>query len=119
MTGTWQGRGCLEADRLADEDDVDAARRFLVDLEDLPDAAVLAVCGLGASILERQAVLVDPVMSRAQGRDEFLRADDEDDVGSPPGVGAELAARGRGNHEGSVPGDRVRAAERVIGLPAD
>jgi hypothetical protein len=57
--------GRLEADRLSDEHDVDAPGRFLVDLEDLPDAAVLAIGGLGASILERQAVLVDPLMSVA------------------------------------------------------
>jgi hypothetical protein len=32
-----------ERDRLTDEDDVDPPGRFLVDLEDLPDLAVLAV----------------------------------------------------------------------------
>ena len=40
--------GGLEADSLADEDDVDAAGQFLVDLEDLPDLAVLSVGGLRA-----------------------------------------------------------------------
>jgi hypothetical protein len=33
--------GGLEAGRLADEDDVDAAGHLLVDLEDFPDLAVL------------------------------------------------------------------------------
>src|SRR4051794_27545156 len=45
-----------EPDLLADEDDVDAAGQFLVDLEDLPDLAVLPVGGLGAGVLQRQAV---------------------------------------------------------------
>jgi hypothetical protein len=35
--------GGLEADLLADEDDVDAAGQLLVDLQDLPDLAVLPV----------------------------------------------------------------------------
>ncbi len=38
---TWPGS--LEADLLADEDDVDAAGQFLVDRQDLPDQAVLPV----------------------------------------------------------------------------
>jgi hypothetical protein len=40
------GSAVLEADLLADEDDVDAAGQFLVDLQDLPDLAVLPVGGL-------------------------------------------------------------------------
>jgi hypothetical protein len=53
--------GRSEADWLADEDEVDAAGQFLVDLEDLPDVAVLPVGGLRAGILELQAVQVDPL----------------------------------------------------------
>jgi hypothetical protein len=45
------GPGRSEADRLADENEVDAARQFLVDLEDLPDVAVLPVGGLRAAVL--------------------------------------------------------------------
>src|SRR5450755_2108729 len=84
--------GGLEADLLADEDDVDAAGQFLVDLEDLPDLAVLPVGGLRAGVFQRQAVLIDPLVRRCQRGHELLRADDEDDIGGAPGVGGELAA---------------------------
>src|SRR5450755_694491 len=84
--------GGLEADRLADEDDVDAAGQFLVNLEDLPDLAVLPVSGLRAAVFQRQAVLIDALMRRCQRRHELLRADDEDDIGGAPGVGGQLAA---------------------------
>jgi hypothetical protein len=52
---------------------MDAAGQFLVDFQDLPDLAVLAVGGLGAGIFQLQAVLVDPLMRGLQGRDELLR----------------------------------------------
>src|SRR4051794_9979395 len=81
-----------EPDGLSDEDDVDAAGILLVDLEDLSDAAVLPIRGVGSSVLEFQAVLVDPLAGRFQVGHELLRADDEDHVGCPPGVGGELAA---------------------------
>ena len=57
-----QDPGRSEAGRLPDEDDVDAARQLLVDLEDLADEAVLPVGGLRAGVLEYQAVLVDPLV---------------------------------------------------------
>jgi hypothetical protein len=60
----WLGR--LEADLLADEDDVDAAGQLLVDLQDLPDLAVLPVGDLRAGVLKRQAVPVDPFVRRCQ-----------------------------------------------------
>jgi hypothetical protein len=41
------------ADLLADEDDLDAAGQFLVDLEDLPDLAVLPVGGPRAGVFQR------------------------------------------------------------------
>jgi hypothetical protein len=44
---------------------VDAAGQFLVDLEDLPDLAVLPVGGLRAVVFQRQAVLIDPLVRRA------------------------------------------------------
>jgi hypothetical protein len=53
-----------KANDLADEDDVDAARELLVDLEDLADEAVLAVRGDGSGVLEFQAVLVDSLPCR-------------------------------------------------------
>jgi hypothetical protein len=84
--------GGLEADRLADEDDVDAAGQLLVDPEDFPDLAVLPVGGLRAGVFQRQAVLINALMRRCQRRHELLRADDEDDIGGAPGVGGELAA---------------------------
>jgi len=43
---------------------VDPARQFRVDLEDLADEAVLPVGGLRPGVLEHQAVLVDPLVSR-------------------------------------------------------
>ena len=78
---------------------MDAAGVLLVDLENLSDAAVLPVGGVGAGVLEWQAVLEDPLARRFQAGDELLRADDEDDVGGAPGVGGELAAGGRGDDE--------------------
>jgi hypothetical protein len=47
-SGCWlaahlAGLGRSESDRLADKDDMDAAGQFLVDFQDLPDLAVLAV----------------------------------------------------------------------------
>ena len=86
------GPGRSEAGRLPDEDDVDAAGLFLVDLQNLPDVAVLPVSGIRAGVLELQAVLVNPIVRRRQGGNELLRADDEDDAGGAPGVGGELAA---------------------------
>jgi hypothetical protein len=80
------GPGRSETGWLADEDDVDAAGQFLVDLQDLPDGAVLPVGGLRPGVLEFQAVLVDPLVRRLEVRDEFLRAGDEDDIGGAPGV---------------------------------
>ena len=41
---------------------MDAAGQLLVDLQDLPDRAVLPVGGLRAGVLEHQAVLVDPLV---------------------------------------------------------
>ena len=43
-------RRSSEADRLTDKDDVDAAGRFLVDLEDLADGAVHSVGGERANV---------------------------------------------------------------------
>jgi hypothetical protein len=81
---------------------VDPAGRFLVDLEDLPDGAVLAVGGKRASVLEFEAVLEDPLPRCIECRDELLRADDEDDVGGTPRQGCELTASGRGDDESSL-----------------
>jgi hypothetical protein len=50
------GPGGSVADRLADEDDVDPAGQFGVDLQDPPDLAVLPVGGLRAGVFQRQAV---------------------------------------------------------------
>src|SRR6185503_12110030 len=82
-----------KTDALADEDHVDAAWPLLVDLEDLADRAVLAVGSEGAGVLERQAVLEDPLTGRFRVGDELLRTDGEDHAGRAPGVGGELAAR--------------------------
>ena len=65
------GLGWSESDRLADKDDMDAAGKFLVDFQNLPDLTVLAVGGLGAGIFQLQAVLVDPLMRGLPGGDEL------------------------------------------------
>src|SRR5258706_5507608 len=84
--GWWLiGAGRSEADWLADEDEVDAAGQFLVDLEDLPDVAVLPVGGLRAGILELEAVLVDPLARRLEAWDDFLGTGDQDDRDGSPG----------------------------------
>lgn len=70
---------------------MDATRQVLVDLEDLPDRAVLSVRGGRSCVLENQAVLVDPLVGGFQRGDEFLRADDEADVGGSPAIGRELS----------------------------
>ncbi len=98
---------------------MDAVRELLVDLEDLADEAVLPVGRIRASVLERQAVLEDPLACRFRSRDELLRADDEDDVGRAPGIGGELATGGRSNEKSSLAGDCVDAAEGEVGLAAD
>jgi hypothetical protein len=98
---------------------VDTAGQFLVDLEDLAHLAVLPVGGLRAGVFQRQAVLVDPLVRCLQARDQLLRADDEDYVGRAPGVGGQLAARGRGDDQDAVARDGVDAAESVVGLAAD
>ena len=51
---------------------MDAAGVLLVDLEDLSDAAVLPVGGIGASVFEFQAVLDDPLVRRFQVGDELV-----------------------------------------------
>src|SRR5262245_16047965 len=79
-----RGGGASEADRLPDDDDVDAAGVLLLDLEDLSDAAVHAVGGERAGVLQFQAVLVDALARRFDRGHELLRADGEDDVGSSP-----------------------------------
>ncbi len=78
---------------------MDATGILLVDLEDLADAAVDAVGGVGACVLERQAVLDDALVGCLEIGLELLRPDDEDDVGRAPGVGGELAAGSGGDDE--------------------
>src|ERR1035441_6672551 len=90
--------GGLEADLLADEDDVNAAGPVLVDLEDLPDLAGLPVGGLRTGVFQRQAVLIDALMRRCQRRHELLRADHEDHIGRTPGVRGDLAAKSQKEH---------------------
>src|SRR5215471_1227709 len=91
--GRRSGLGVSEADRLADQNDMDAAGQFLVDLQDLPDLAVLPVGGDRAGVFKHQAVPVDPLTRGLEGGDELVRPGDEDDVGGTPGVGGKLAAR--------------------------
>ena len=64
---------------------MDATGQLLVDLQDLPDLAVLPVGGLRAGVFELEAVLVDPLVRGLQGGHQLLRPDDEDDIGRAPG----------------------------------
>jgi hypothetical protein len=102
-----------------DEHDVYPAGQLLVDFENLSNGAVLPVGGECASVLELEAVLEDPLACCVECRDEFLRADDEDDVRGAPGVGGELASRGGGDHACSLKRYGVDASEREIGLAGD
>ena len=52
----------------------------MVDDEDVVDAARHTVRFAGASVLEREAVLGDASQSGADIRDDFLSADDENDM---------------------------------------
>ena len=52
---------------------MDTPGQFGVDLQDLPDLAVLAVGGDRTGILQDQAVLVDPLVRCLQRGDELLR----------------------------------------------
>ena len=99
---TRVGSGCSETDGLPDQDDADPPGLLLVDLENLADEAVLPVGGVRAGVLEFQAVVIDAFMGGRQGRNELLRADDEDDMGGAPGVGGELAAGSRRDDQRSV-----------------
>src|SRR6476646_9847442 len=108
-----------EPDHPADQDDVDPAGQFLVDLEDLPDVAVLTVGGSGARVFELEAVLEDPLPCRVEGRDELLRADAKDHIRGTAGKPSKLTDGGRVNNDSSLPGPRVNATERVIGLARD
>jgi hypothetical protein len=74
-SGGYGALGGLETDSLADEDDVDPAGQFLMDLEDLPDLAVLSAGRLCAGVFQRQAVLIDPLVRGFQGGHQLLRAD--------------------------------------------
>src|SRR5712691_282447 len=106
----------LEAEDLVNEDDGDAAGRELaVDDEDLVNAAVHAIRRLGASILEREDVLVDAAETLLEVGHDLLRPHDEDQSPRTGDVGAELAATGRGREQRSTLGDRMHAAEHDVG----
>src|SRR5258706_255450 len=83
--------------------------------QELPGLAVLPVGGLRAGVFQRQAVLIDPLVRRCQCGHELLRADNKDHIGRTPGVGGKLTARRRSDHHGAVAGDRVHAAQRIVG----
>ena len=85
-----------------------------VDDEDLVHAAVHAIRRLGAGILEREDVLVDPAEALLEVGDDLLRPDDEDDAAGAAGVRPELAATRRGRDQRSGLGDRVHAAEHHV-----
>src|SRR5919112_60836 len=77
----------LEPEGFVDEDDGDAAGRVLtVDDEHLVYAAVHAIRRLGAGVLEREDVVVDPVMSLLEVGHDLLRPYDEDDAAGAAGV---------------------------------
>src|SRR3989442_11362368 len=117
----WGGHGgflhlrALEAEDLVNEDDGDAAGHELaVDDQDLVDAAVHAIRRLGTGILEREDVLVDAAETLLEVGHDLLRPDDEDQSPRTGGVGAELAATGRGREQRSILGDGMHAAEHDV-----
>src|SRR5438876_2575865 len=106
----------LEAEDLVNEDDGDAAGHELaVDDEDLVHAAVHAVRGLGAGILEREHVLVDAAETLLEVGHDLLRPHGEDQPPRTGHVGAELAATERGREQRSTLSNRMHAAEHDIG----
>jgi DNA-binding MarR family transcriptional regulator len=105
----------LEPEDLVDEDDGDPARDDLpVDDEDLVDAAVDAVGRLGAGVLEREGVLLDPAETLIEVRHDLLRADHEDHLPGPADVWTELAATHGGRDQRSGLGHRVDAAKHDV-----
>src|SRR2546426_3533082 len=113
----------LEAEDLVNENHRDAAgREFAVDDEHLVDAAVHAICSLGASILERKDVFVDAAEAFLEVGHDLLRPNNEDDSSGTSDVGTELAPTRRGRNQRPRLGDRVHAAEHDVGRrgePAD
>src|SRR5688500_4183089 len=106
----------LEPEDVVHEDEGDTAGNDLaIDHEDLVHAAVNAVRGLGARVLQREGVLVDAAETLLQVGHDLLRPGDEDDAPGTACVRPELAATVRCRHDASGFGDRVDAAEHQIG----
>src|SRR6266566_9025328 len=105
----------LEPQDLVDEDDGDALGDDLaIDHEDLVHGAVDAVRRLGAGILHRERVVVDPAQAFLEVRHDLLRPHHEDDSPGAAGVRSELTAAHRGRQQRSGLGDRVDAAEHHL-----
>src|SRR6266545_5033638 len=105
----------LEPQDLVDEDDGDALGDDLpIDDEDLVHGAVDAVRRLGAGILQRERVVVDPAQAFLEVRHDLLRPHHEDDSPGAAGVRSELTAAHRGRQQRSGLGDRVDAAEHHV-----
>src|SRR6266571_1612496 len=97
----------LEPENLVDEDDGDAPRDDLVtDDDDLVHRAVDAVCRLGACILQKEGILVDPAQPFLEVRHDLLRPYDEDDSPGTADVRSELTATHRGRQQRTGLGGR-------------
>src|SRR5215470_3274986 len=113
------GAAGSEAERLGDEDDGDPAGGVAVDDQRLGEHASGAAGALHTGVFARQAVFADAAQAFAEVGDELLVPDDEDDVAGSVGVGAELAARAGAHDDLAGVGDRVRAADNVVGRGAE
>src|SRR5882762_124812 len=86
----WSFAG-LEPEDLVDKDDGDALGDDLaIDDQDLVHGAVDAVHRLGAGILQREGVLVDPAQAFLEVRHDLLGPHDEDHSPGSAGVRSEL-----------------------------
>src|SRR5215831_5225921 len=116
---TGCGAAGSEAERLGDEDDGDPAGGVAVDDQRLGEHASSAAGALHTGVFARQAVFADAAQAFAEIGDELLVPDDEDDVAGSVGVGAELAARAGAHDDLAGVGDRVCAADDVVGRGAE
>jgi hypothetical protein len=105
----------LEAECFWDEDDADPVSWFGMDDQRLGEQAAGVADGLHARELPGEAVLADAAQAFVDVSDELLVTDDEDDVAARIGIGPELTPRTGADEDLAVVGDRVRAADDVVG----
>src|SRR5712692_2124730 len=105
-----------DADRLADQDHRDPAIDPLpADDQDLTNERTHVQALADDPVLVRENMLVDALERLVEVAHDLLAADDENKPASPAGVGAELTRGGRGDDQVAAFGDRLDAAQHVIG----